>query len=54
MKMCYKSSFPLVNRVLQKSVQIHAQKQPESASMGRESDEGEGESKNLGTFEDHD
>lgn len=52
--MCYKSSFPLVNRVLQKSAQIHAQKQRESASMGRDRAKGEGESKNLGTFEDYD
>ena len=41
-KMCYKSSFPLVNRVLQKSAQIHAQKQRESASMGRGSGKGGG------------
>lgn len=41
-KMCYKSLFPLVNRVLQKSAQIHAQKQRESASMGRGSGKGGG------------
>lgn len=53
MKMCYKSSFPLVDRVLQNQCRFTPRSSPKAPRWGGDRAKGESWSKNIGTSEDH-